>query len=105
MGRRQKEFTYVEARGCLFIDYVFVNEVGNNINSFKVDKRVESDHMLLITKLRIEGKSKKEGTEKEEIITKIRWGDETKQILRIEQKKSWRKKNRRKVQQRKIGKK
>lgn len=47
-GDWEGEFTYVRARGSTVIDYVFVNEdlYERNID-FKIDDRIESDHMPL----------------------------------------------------------
>ncbi|KAJ8666919.1 hypothetical protein QAD02_008581 [Eretmocerus hayati] len=46
--RRSKdkgEFTYVGARGSTVIDYIIVNgEVEENVDSFRVEDRIESDH-------------------------------------------------------------
>lgn len=48
------------------------------MDSFRIDERVESDHMPLIAKLRIEGTNREEG-KKDEFKTIIRWDDEAKQ--------------------------
>jgi len=35
-------------RGCSIIDYVIVNErIGNSISGFRIEDRVDSDHMPL----------------------------------------------------------
>lgn len=48
-GHKEGEFTYVEARGSSIIHYGIVNEVDNSrVRTFKIDSRVDSDHMLLI---------------------------------------------------------
>lgn len=51
-GDRERESTYVGARGSSVIDYIIVNEVGKEIvSSFKVGEIVEWDHMPLIAEL------------------------------------------------------
>lgn len=61
-GDKEGEFTYVEARGSSVIDYVIVNKNGKEIvKEFKVEEKVDSDHMPLIVKLK-----EKEGNEEDE---------------------------------------
>jgi len=78
------EFTYVGARGRTVIDYVIVNEkVYNNVLDFKIEDRVDSDHMPL--QLRMKKKEeeayKEEGYEedgrrKKNYIEKIIWNED-----------------------------
>jgi len=85
-GDRIGEFTYVGARGSTVIDYVFVNERAlERIIDFKVENRVDSDHMPLQvrTRMREENikKEERKGKEKEEeekrrVIEKISWSEE-----------------------------
>ncbi|XP_020289886.1 uncharacterized protein LOC109857707, partial [Pseudomyrmex gracilis] len=56
------EFTYVGARGSTVIDYVFVNElIVDKVTEFKVEERVDSDHMPVCMKM-----EEMEETEEEE---------------------------------------
>lgn len=63
-----EEFTYVGSRGNSVIDYVVTNlETRNEIRSFKVGERIESDHLPLIIELyRSKNMEKKREGEKEE---------------------------------------
>lgn len=50
---KEREYTYIEVRGCTVIDYVIVNEMYNNkVVSFKVDNRIDSDHLPLVLAVR-----------------------------------------------------
>lgn len=45
----KEEFTYIEAKGCTVINYNIVNEICNNrVKNFRIDNRIESDHLPLI---------------------------------------------------------
>jgi len=47
-GDWEGEFTYVGAKGSTIIDYIIVNEkAGNRVIEFRVEDRVDSDHMPL----------------------------------------------------------
>ncbi|KAJ3660702.1 hypothetical protein Zmor_005140 [Zophobas morio] len=62
-GDEEGEWTYVGARGESIIDYGIVNEEAwEEIESFKVGERVESDHMPLEIKI----KAKEQEYEKQE---------------------------------------
>lgn len=51
-GDRKGEYTYVSNKGCSVIDYVIVNEKGYDIiNNFKIEDRVDSDHMPLVVEV------------------------------------------------------
>lgn len=55
-GDWEGEYTYIKARGNSVIDYVMVNEdVNDRIIDFKVDVRVDSDHLLLCLKIKEHG--------------------------------------------------
>lgn len=54
------EFTYVGPRSSSVIDYIIVNEACyDNVNSFKVVSRVESDHMSIVMETRGERRKNK----------------------------------------------
>jgi len=56
---RREEFTYVDARGSSMIDYAVVSkEINVRIKSFKIDERVDSDHLSL--EMEIKKKKRKE---------------------------------------------
>ena len=69
------EYIYIGVKGSSVIDYVMVNEdVKNRIIDFKVDVRVDSDHLPLCLKIRKQEEEEENPTEaermwKEEIIT------------------------------------
>lgn len=45
----KEEFTYIEAKGCTVINYNIVNEICNSrVKNFRIDNRIESDHLPLI---------------------------------------------------------
>jgi len=85
-GDRIGEFTYVGARGSTVIDYVFVNERAlEKIIDFKVESRVDSDHMPLQVRTRKREENikkeewkgeEKEGEEKRRVKEKISWSEE-----------------------------
>jgi len=63
-GDREGEFTYVSDRGCSVIDFVTVNDSCHEfVNSFKVESRVDSDHMPLVVEIEEEDE---EGRSEEE---------------------------------------
>lgn len=66
-GDWEGEFTYVGARGSTAIDYVFENEVTikNNLD-FRIDVRVDSDHMSLCVELEKREEEKREERRREE---------------------------------------
>lgn len=44
----EAEYIYVKVKGSTVIDYMFVNEnMLNGIKEFKIDERINSDHMPL----------------------------------------------------------
>lgn len=50
------EFTYVGPRGCSVIDYVIVvDNDADIVNSFKIEERVDSDHMPLSLEIMMDG--------------------------------------------------
>lgn len=61
------EFTYVGERGCSVIDYIIVNErCYNEIISFRVEERIDSDHMPLKLELTNTGRGAEEEKDREE---------------------------------------
>lgn len=81
-GDEDGEFTYIGPKGASVIDYAIVNEnCMEFVNSFKVEERVDSDHMplrleIMNSKQKEERKGKKsqqEEEEKEERRWKISW--------------------------------
>lgn len=56
----------ISKRGCSVIDYIIVNEKCDIdlVNSFKVEERVDSDHIPLSMELRME--EEREGEEEDE---------------------------------------
>jgi len=61
VGDGEGEYTYVGARGSTVIDYVFANDVIiDNIIDFRIDVRVDSDHMPLCVEMEEEEEEKKE---------------------------------------------
>jgi len=82
-GDWRGEFTYVGARGSSVIDYIFVNETAHDrVLSFKIDDRVDSDHMPLCLKIKKREEEEREeaGEEEERTRTKekIIWNEEAK---------------------------
>lgn len=67
-GDENEDFTYVYSRGNSVIDYAVTNlETRNEIRSFKVGERINSDHLPLIIELyRSKNMEKKREGEKEE---------------------------------------
>lgn len=65
-GDWEGEYTYVGVRASTVIDYIFVNEkIRHRVVEFKIEDRVDSDHMPISLKLEAEEerrgtKSKKE---------------------------------------------
>jgi len=83
-GDWRGEFTYAGARGSIVIDYVFVNERAmDRIIEFKIESRVDSDHMPLRVRLKKkeedpkeeEGKEE-EGTRRYRMKERISWSEE-----------------------------
>jgi len=60
------------------IDYVIANEICvDKVKEFKVGEKVDSDHMPVTVKMRVEREEKKEEEERSaEMKTRIRWDDE-----------------------------
>jgi len=83
-GDWEGEFTYVGARVRTVIDYVVVNETAyNKMLDFKIEDRVDSDHMPLCLRLKKkeEEATKEEGHEEDgsmrkKYIEKILWNEE-----------------------------
>jgi len=83
-GDWEGEFTYVGARGSSVIDYIIVNEKAyDKVLEFKIEDRVDSDHMPLRLKMRKkeeEDRREEKGEEDEEkkakYIEKIMWDEE-----------------------------
>lgn len=60
------EFTYVGARGTSVIDYLLVNTEGwELLEEFKVESRIESDHMPLVSVWTSKESLKEEGRKEE----------------------------------------
>lgn len=77
-GEWEGEYTYVGARGSSIIDYVFVNEnVYDKIRKFKVEDRIDSDHMPIVVSLR----QKDDGGQEQEEEQKIERRNEEKKIV------------------------
>lgn len=81
-GDWKGEYTYVGARGSSVIDYVVVNEkTDNKVIEFKIDVRVDSDHMPMSVKIEDKERSGEEEEEdkteeQEEEIEIIQWDEE-----------------------------
>jgi len=81
-GDREGEFTYVSDRGCSVIDFVTVNDSCHEfVNSFKVENRVDSDHMPLVVEIEEEEEERRseeeeEKEQREEKRSKICWDKE-----------------------------
>jgi len=80
-GEWRGEYTYIGARGSSVIDYVFVNEAAHDrVLSFKVEDRIDSDHMPLSVRIRKREEEQEEEAGKEEERTrtkeKIMWNEE-----------------------------
>jgi len=72
-GDEEGEFTYVGPRGSTVIDYVIVNDPCIElIGNFKIEERVDSDHMPLNMELKEEGEEesagKKDGEERRKMV-------------------------------------
>jgi len=66
-GDWRGEFTYVGARGSTVIDYILVNERAlDRTIDFKVESRVDSDHMPLRVRLRKKEEDHRKEEEKKE---------------------------------------
>lgn len=77
-GDREGEFTYISERGLSAIDYTIVNwESIGKIKDFKVEGRMESDHMPIVCELR-QGYKKRDLEIKSEFREKIVWNEESK---------------------------
>lgn len=64
-GDWEDEYTYVRVRGSMVIDYAIVNEkIKNRIISFRVEDRVDSDHMSI--SIELEEEDSRKGRENEE---------------------------------------
>jgi len=75
-GDREGEFTYVSDRGCSVIDFVTVNSCNEFVNSFKVENRVDSDHMPLVVEIEEEeeeGRSEEEEEKEQKEEKRIRY--------------------------------
>jgi len=83
-GDWEEEFTYVGARGRSVINYVIVNEMAyNKMLDFKIEDRVDSDHMPLRLKMEKkeeeatkEERYEEDGSKREKYIVKIVWNEE-----------------------------
>lgn len=77
-GDWEGEYTYVGARGSSVIDYIFVNKkVLGNIIKFKIEERMDSDHMLIT--LEVEEKEEERRMRKGE--EKIKKEQEEKEVI------------------------
>ena len=80
-GDEEGEFTYVGGAGNSVIDYVFINNKGwENVESFKVADRVESDHVPVIVELKEKGNKREKEEEKKKTV--ISWREEDIAIYR-----------------------
>lgn len=79
-GDWEGEYTYVGARGATVIDHVIASEnVCDKIKHFRIDDRVDSDHLPLMACMdgRTEEERIKEGKEEEnEESIRISWTEE-----------------------------
>lgn len=95
VGDKEGEYTYVGPRGNTVIDYVIINDSAYNlIDSFKVDERVDSDHVPLITWLKEEEKKRKEMAEElEEEASRIfiQWDEEARKFYKERTEGTWNK--------------
>lgn len=86
VGDERGEYTYVGARGHSVIDYVIVNEwCLNNVISFKVESRVDSDHLPLGLRLRVgTDMVRRKGGAQEDVMYKdlIQWNEESVALYR-----------------------
>lgn len=62
---KERAYIYIGVRGCIVIDYVILNEMCNKVGSFKVDNRIDSDHLPLILAVRDEGEIASSNIEKD----------------------------------------
>lgn len=103
MGDWEGEFTYVGARGSSVIDYIIVNEyIHDKVLEFKVDDRVDSDHLPLAMMMEGTGRQDaEEGDEEDEELNTgrkiINWDKEARRLYferttelgSVEWQKSW----------------
>lgn len=81
-GDWEGEYMYIGARGCTVIDYLIVNEcMLSSIEEFRIDERVDSDHMPLCLEIRKEDRRGKEEENEEEyegvqVKTMVKWGED-----------------------------
>lgn len=76
-GDEEGEFTYVSQRGNSVIDYVLTNvDAREEIWNFKIEERVESDHMPVVVELYKTGR--REHREEEKWRENRIWSDEGK---------------------------
>lgn len=63
---KEKDFTFVSAKGCSVSDYVMIMEnCDNMVKHFRIMERVDSDHMLLVVELEEEGEEERKEEENE----------------------------------------
>lgn len=61
------EYTYTGARGSTVIDYIFVNaNVQDRVHKFRIEERVDSDHMPICMELQLEKEGRRSRDKKEE---------------------------------------
>jgi len=83
-GDWEGEYTYVGARGSTVIDYVIVNEKAHNIIlDFKIEDRMDSDHVPLCLNMKKKEETtetgerqEEDGAERRKYIERIVWDDE-----------------------------
>lgn len=67
---------YMQARGNAVIDYILMNEfIYDKVKLFKVDDRVDSDHMTVLETMEEERKGTKEYGAEEEKINEEKIGE------------------------------
>lgn len=79
---KEGEFMYTGTRGSSVIDYIIVNEYDlDRMEKFRVEGRVDSDHLLVTTRIHGgEGSKEEEEEEKErKSRIRIRWVTKAKQ--------------------------
>lgn len=70
---KEGEFMYTETRESSVIDYIIVNEYDlDRMEKFRVEGRVDSDHLLVTTRIHGEERSKEEEEEEKERKSRIR---------------------------------
>lgn len=67
-GDKEGEYAYIKTRDCTVIDYIIVNEICNNrVIRFKVDSKIDSNHLPLILTMRSREEEEESSTEENHI--------------------------------------